>query len=233
MAKNGYSPQLQRRYREYNWFESIGAGAMVRTGDQVSLEGAVYSLQRQLGLDVHIGGKSSLGLHGKAHYLNMHQKTTLFAPLKENLPRWFLNYEGWRNKYTFTQTDFLPRDIGLLGMSYQGYEIRISSVARAIMECLYLAPKEQSLIECYEIMEGLNNLRPQVVQELLEKCNSVKVKRLFLYMADKAEHSWLKYLQVDKIDLGTGKRSIVEHGVYNAKYQIIVPKELEKNEHGI
>ena len=178
--------------------------------------------------------KSALGIHGKAHYLSMHQqKTALFAPPKENLPKWFINYEGWRDKFTLTQTDFLPADIGIIRVNYNGHVIKMSSPARAIMECLYLAPKGQSLLECYEIVEGLNNLRPQNVQELLEKCKSVKVKRLFLYMTDKANHSWFKYLQVDKIDLGKGKRSIAGKGVYNAKYQIIVPKELEKDERGI
>ena len=233
MVKNGYSLDLQRQYRKSNWFESIGSGAMVRTGEQVSLEGALYSLQRQLELKVHIGAKSALGMHGKAHYLSVNPKRSLFGPLKEALPKWFIDYEHWKNQLTFTQTNFLATDIGLVELNYNGHLIMVSSAARAIMECIYLAPKKQSLVECYQIIEGLNTLRPQIVQRLLEKCNSVKVKRLFLYMADKANHNWFKYLQVEKIDLGTGKRSIVEHGVYNAKYQITIPKELEKDERGI
>ena len=75
-------------------------------------------------------------------------------------------------------------------------------------------------------MEGLNNLRPAVVQELLERCKSVKVKRLFLYMADKASHEWFNHIMVAKVDLGTGKRAIVKDGVYIPKYEITVPKEL-------
>jgi Transcriptional regulator, AbiEi antitoxin, Type IV TA system len=98
------------------------------------------------------------------------------------------------------------------------------------MECLYLAPLKQELMECFELMEGLNNLPPKQVQTLLENCQSVKVKRLFLYMAEKADHSWFKQLDITKVDLGKGKRSIVKHGVLIDKYGIIVPKELE--EHG-
>ena len=97
------------------------------------------------------------------------------------------------------------------------------------MECLYLAPKAQPILEVFELMEGLNNLRPAVVQALLEGCNSVKVKRLFLYLADKAGHDWLAYLKLDKVDLGSGKRAIVSDGVYVSKYQITVPRELEKH----
>ncbi len=99
------------------------------------------------------------------------------------------------------------------------------------MECLYLAPKSQPLLEVYELMEGLNNLRPTLVQQLLEQCTSIKVKRLFLFMADKAGHDWFDYLDMSKIDQGSGKRSIVESGIYNPKYKITVPKELGY-EHG-
>jgi hypothetical protein len=40
-------------------------------------------------------------------------------------------------------------------------------------------------------MEGLNTLRPDLVQELLEKCSSVKVKRLFMHLAEQFQHPWL------------------------------------------
>jgi hypothetical protein len=56
----------------------------------------------------------------------------------------------------------------------------------------------------------------------------VKVKRLFMYMAEKAGHSWFTYIDLKNIDLGKGKRSIVKNGVYNAKYQITIPRELEE-----
>jgi hypothetical protein len=79
-------------------------------------------------------------------------------------------------------------------------------------------------------MEGLNALRPDQVQELLEACTSVKVKRLFLYLADKAGHQWFSKININHLDLGSGKRSIVKQGVYVAKYQITVPKEMEINE---
>ena len=98
------------------------------------------------------------------------------------------------------------------------------------MECLYLTPQKQDLMECYELMESLNNLNPKQLQLLLEKCKSVKVKRLFMYLSEKAGHEWFRYLDLNKIDLGKGKRSIVKNGVYVSKYKITVPKELEKHD---
>ena len=95
-----------------------------------------------------------------------------------------------------------------------------------MMECLYLVSEKQDLQECYKLMEGLNNLRPTLVQQLLEQCSSIKVKRLFLYLAEKAGHEWFRRLDLKKIDLGSGKRCVVKQGVYIEKYKITVPKKL-------
>jgi hypothetical protein len=83
---------------------------------------------------------------------------------------------------------FLPPKTGLRTIEHSAFSLQISNPIRALLECLYLIPKKQEFVECYEIMEGLNNLRPKQVQELLEQCTSIKVKRLFLYMAEKAGH---------------------------------------------
>ena len=38
-------------------------------------------------------------------------------------------------------------------------------------------------------------------------------------MADKAQHPWLNYLDLQKIVLGKGNRSLVEKRVYVSKYK--------------
>lgn len=229
MKTNGYSLDLQRRYRNSNWFESLGSGAMIRKGDSVSYEGALFALQKQANLSIHIGGRSALNLLGKAHYLELSsQRIYLFGPTNENLPLWFRD-KDWGVELIHKKSDFLPKTAGLTEFESRDFSIRISNPARALMECLYLAPKMQSLLECNEIMESLTTLVPSTVQLLLESCKSVKVKRLFLYLAEKADHAWLKHINLEEIDLGSGKRSIIARGVYNAKYQITVDKELEES----
>lgn len=230
LADNGYSLDLQQRYKKSRWFESVGTGALIRSGDHVDYLGGVYALQNQLGLSVHPGGKTALGLQGKAQYLELSSKhVQLFGDHSEYVPLWFKRRD-WEVNVKCTMSSFLPPELGLIELSHKQFKVKVSEPARAIMECLYLAPKSQSLIETYELMEGLNNLRPASVQRLLESCSSVKVKRLFLYMADKANHDWLRFLNVDNVELGSGKRSIVANGVYVAKYQITVPRELESME---
>lgn len=94
------------------------------------------------------------------------------------------------------------------------------------MECLSLCPNQFPLTETYELMEGLTSLRPAQVQTLLEQCKSVKVKRLFLYFAGRAGHSWFKYIDTKQIDLGSGVRSLANEGTFVAKYQLVLPKEI-------
>lgn len=229
LVQQGYSADLQKRYRKSNWLESLGSGAMIRSSDSVDYYGAIYALQKQAGLSIHPAGRTALSLLGKAHYLELSStKAVLFASDKEKLPLWFKNHD-WGVKIECHSTGFLPANLGLIDFEVKNFSIKISSPARAVMEFLYLAPEKQELLECFELMEGLNNLHPKVVQELLEQCSSIKVKRLFLYLADKANHEWLQYLDLQKIDLGSGKRSLTKNGVYVSKYQITVPKELAKH----
>jgi len=227
LVGQGYSLDLQKQYRRSQWFDSIGTGALIRHGDQVDYLGGIYALQSQLGLCVHPAGKTALSLLGKSHYLEFSTKTAqLFGGKDGHLPLWFKKRD-WGVNVECKQTSFLPPELGLVEIEHKSFKVKISSPARAVMECLYLAPKSQPLLEVFELMEGLNNLRPATVQKLLESCTSVKVKRLFLYLADKACHEWLTYIKLDNVDLGSGKRAIVRDGVYVSKYQITVPRELE------
>jgi hypothetical protein len=71
-------------------------------------------------------------------------------------------------------------------------------------------------------MEGFTTLRPKLVSELLECCNSIKVKRLFLFLAEHYNHTWVR--SISKVDLGSGKRLVVKNGCFDRKYGITVPK---------
>lgn len=230
LGRQGYSAELLRTYRNSHWLQAIGNGAMVRQNDTVDYTGAIYALQNQLNVSIHQGAKTALALMGKSHYLGLGEEVVyLFGSKGERLPLWFKNH-NWDVEIVYVASGLLPANIGMIETELKNYAISISSPARALMECLYLAPQKQDLRECFEIMEGLNNLNPAGVQELLVNCTSVKVKRLFLYLAQKADHVWFKHLNLNIIDLGRGNRSVVANGVYIADYRITVPKDLEPDE---
>ena len=224
----GISRNLQRHYLQSGWLEPIGRGAYKRPNETVQWPGGVYTLQNQARLKVHIGAITALSLQGLAHNIRFTREIIyLFSPYNENLPRWFKDYD-WENEVFHQQTSFLPADLGIIEFYDRNIPVKQSSSERAIIESLYLAPKKTDLIECYHLMEGLVNLKPSLVQELLFQCNSIRVKRIFLYLADKANHQWLKFVDLSTLNLGSGNRSIAAGGTYISKYQITIPKELKE-----
>lgn len=227
LKRHGYSSDLLKIYRASNWFKSIGIGAMIRSGDSVGYTGAVYALQTQANFPIHIGAHSALSLLGKSQYLELSNTPTikLFAAEGTKLPVWFKNYD-WKVKLEFYTTSIIPSELALTEYDINGnFKVKISNPARAIMECINLASNTQDYIECYELMEGLNNLNPKTVQLLLENCSSIKIKRMFLFLAEFQKHEWFNYLHLEKIDLGQGKRSLIKNGAFDSKYQITIPKE--------
>lgn len=233
LLEQGVSAQLAKRYVESGWMEPIGHGAYKKAADGLIWQSGVHALQVQLEIPVHVGGLSALSYHGVSHYLRLGKEPLfLFVPPAIHLPKWFNNYD-WGRVMVVVRTSFLPQAAGIKSYQEQNIKINYAIVERAVLELLYLAPKQIDILECYQIVEGLHNLRPNLLQTLLEGCSSVKVKRLFLFMAEKAQLPAMKYLNVEKIDLGKGDRSIVKHGKYDSKYQLVLPEELVNNERSI
>lgn len=225
LEKQGYSTSLLAQYRKNSWIASIGYGANIRPKDKVDWTGGLVALQEQAGLLVHVGGKSALQLQGYAHFLPLGKNTvvTLFGPSGIKPPLWFLKH-SWDVKIFYTMSGiFSKQDLGMTQKNMGAYFIKISAPERAILEVLHLIPHEESYEEAKLLMEGLSTLRPKLIQELLEHCSSVKVKRLFMHLAEKCNHDWGKELTKEKIDFGKGKRMIVRGGYFDPKYNISVP----------
>jgi hypothetical protein len=66
-------------------------------------------------------------------------------------------------------------------------DLEVATFEQAAFQIVYLVPKRQSYEEAFQVMESLTSMRPQVVQQLLEGCTSVKTKRLFMHAADESE----------------------------------------------
>lgn len=228
LERQGISPALQQRYRTSGWLEPVGRGAYKRPNEQVTWQGGLYAMQAQSDLPIHAGALTALALQGYAHYVRLGAETVfLFSPPKINLPAWFRNRD-WGQKIHHCKTSVLPSGLGLVDYQAGAFSVKISGSERAFLECLHLAPDTVDLVECYQVMEGLTTLRPKLLQPLLEQCSSVKVKRLFLYMAEKAGQDWLNDLDISKFDLGAGARTLTKGGVYVSRYGLTVPEELVK-----
>jgi hypothetical protein len=149
-------------------------------------------------------------------------------PKQQLVPDWMKKGDFDKTlKFFSTEAFIKPR---LSTFSIEGADLLISPPEQAFLECLLLAPKQYAFMDLFYIMEQLTTLRSDILQDLLEHTENIKVKRMFLYMAEKAGHYWVKSLDVNKIDTGTAKHQLVENGVYVPKYKITVPKELYEYE---
>jgi hypothetical protein len=221
----GFSHDLLTQYKKSGWIQSFGRGAYVLSGDRVEWPGAVYALQKQLGLNVHPGGKTALELKGYGHYLPSGKRTIfLYATQGLVLPAWFKG-ERLGVKFFLVRTNLFREapERGFSEVKEKEFTVKVSAAERAAMEMLHLVPGRVGFDEALRIMESLATLRSEMVQEMLCACRSIKVKRLFLAMAERHGHPWVSELDLSLVDLGKGKRMIVPGGRYDKKYQITVP----------
>lgn len=219
--ENDFSEELLHAYKKSKWIKSIGTGAYIKLNDKYDIDSAIYALQTQLGLSTHIGGISALNeKYGLVHNIPFNRKIFLYAQRQETLPKWFKKI--FQNQIVLIRTNFISQNIGMENFNKISYSVKIPSKERAILELLYLVPNKITANEAYQLMELLSILRPALLQKLLENTNSIKIKRLFLYMAEKINFPWFKKLNIKNLYLGKGKKLIVKGGKLDKKYNIVI-----------
>lgn len=215
--------RLADKYVRSGWLKRLGHGAYVRAGSTVDWPGAVHALQAQLGLDLHPGAMTAFELRGYAHYLALGgRQVMLFGRTGTKLPTWFSN-SRWSQPVTLvTARLFRDPEQAVSMVRIDNLELVVATLERAALELMYLVPKRQSYEEALQIIESLTSLRPQIVQQLLENCTSVKAKRLFMHAAERMNHPWIGRLDLSRVDFGSGKRTIHPGGRLDKKYNLVV-----------
>jgi hypothetical protein len=222
----GVYRQLTHRYLASGWLEKLGHGAFIRSGDSVDWLGAVYALQEQLKLKVHIAADTALHMRGLGHFLPLGEKMVvhLFGGRSTSLPGWFTRH-AWDVQIRYHQNLLFdgPCDAGFSTIESGRFGLLVAAPERAILETIQLATSNASLEHAAELMNGLTTLRPDEVQTLLEACRSIRVKRFFLWSAAASGHAWFNKIKLDNIHLGSGKRQMFKSGAYDATYRITIP----------
>ena len=214
----------------------------------------VISLQMVLERPVVLGGRSALEFDGFSHYASSSGLREIHLYGDEPAPGWlgklpietpfvFHNarklfraepiaegFEALKAVLASGQpSDHAPIH-GSLTWKYIGdrdWPLVLSTPERAVLELLDRVPGAETFHQADMLMEGLVNLSPRRLERLLRECRSVKVKRLFLWFAERHGHAWLNRLDREGIDLGSGKRMLVRGGKLDPKYQITVPGNLD------
>jgi len=219
---------------------ALSPGVYAKWDSHPTWQGLVYSLQQNLGMNMTVGGLSALELQGFSHYLPLSagRKTHLFGTAR--LPSWLsklipdLQFE-WHNEWKLlggkkvsqaNQPDPLKQFTNLQNWKEGKPDLVISSPERALLELLIDVPNKVSFDHADQLMQGMTSLSPRSIQALLEKCQSIKVRRLFFWLADRHQHPWLGKLHPENIGMGSGKRVLFKNGKLDKKYNITVPKSL-------
>ncbi len=210
----------------------------------------VVSLQLVLERAVVVGGRTALELQGYGHYASGRPPVEVHLYGDDGAPGW-LRKLPLDTAFVFHNARRLFRDEPVAGalerlkavMADEGddvmhdsltwqrfgegqWPIVLSTPERAVLELLDEVPNRETFHQADALMDGLANLRPQRIERLLGACRSVKVRRLFLWLADRAGHAWLERIDRDGVDLGRGKRMLVRGGRLDARYGITVPEDL-------
>ena len=232
----GISPQLVRKYVAGGWLRPLARGVYARPAQPVAWQGVVLGLQRLGGCPVHVGGISALNLQGQAYYLPLggERRIHLWSHASDTtaLPAWVTAVQ-LPQEILLQNARLFDAETGAMGLTevltgLRDWQLTVASAERAIIEVLSMVDETAaSFTHAAELFEGLTVLRPDVVQRLLEDCRSIKVRRLFLFLADRQDYAWCRKLQIERIGLGSGKRLVTRGGRLDKRFLITVPGEMD------
>lgn len=246
LRTHGYASNLLARYVRSGWLSAPARGVYARPRVQLHWTGVMQSLQQREGLRLHVGGRFALAWRGHEQYLRLGEPTpiTLYGP--DRLPGWVMKLPMRERFVHCGRGPFAPTSMRFACeaddecLFEQGLELEVEANTlgagvvmagneRAMLELCDEKPGTALILEADAVMQGLTGLRPNLVGTLLQRCRSVKAKRLFLALAERHGHAWLARVALDGIDLGSGKRVLAPGGRLHPKYQITLPEAL--NEH--
>lgn len=232
LLKKGFSRPRVDAFIRNGVLQAVARGAYRRPGPPLKWQHLHYSL-RELGHDLHVGGLSAMQQQGLSHYLALSDKNAIQLYCPATLPSWLPKVDG---DFTFTQHklklfEVLPES-ALLNQPFGHWDwpILYATPELALLELAAEVSSKADFSQLDKLFDSAVNLRPVLLQSLLSSCGQVKAKRLFLWFAQRHHHAWFNALNVDGVDLGSGKRMIVSGGVLDKRYQITVPKEMVKHD---
>jgi hypothetical protein len=235
MERHGYSTGLRSQYVSAGWLVQPVRGTFKRPLGELSWQKVVVSLQKLLGSDLVVGGRTALEAQGFSHYLSATGPSTVHLYGVHTPPGW-LTKLPLKEKFRFHRSQVLFKTLAGAGGLQAGtlrhapgpseWPLIMSTPERALLELLDQLPRHESFHQVDMLVEGLRTLSPRRLQMLLADCKSIKVKRLFFWFAERHQHTWLQQIDRAGINLGTGKRMLVKGGKLDPKYLITVPDDL-------
>ncbi|QPN43152.1 type IV toxin-antitoxin system AbiEi family antitoxin domain-containing protein [Priestia aryabhattai] len=174
LQKIGISNQRAAGYAKSGWLTRVAHGVYVFPGESLRLPSALSYLAMQIE-GLHVGGYSALLEHDSTPLV-------LWGDARAALPRWFS--ERFSVRYSHARlfdwegSSMPEQTLTDAGPALGG--IKCSTPERAMLEMLYDVGGKQSLEDAYSAFSQVKVMYPDIVGDLLQRCTSVKAKRLFL-----------------------------------------------------
>lgn len=205
LANYGLRASHAAHLAKSGWLKRLGRGVYQLQGGQLERDKSLIFLSAQVP-GLHVGGKTALAWRGVRHQLAVRERLTLWGDSPVRLPLWFK--EAFNVTYQTTQLfdAALPAGYGLSSLPTGDAQLRVSVPERALLELFSDAGKRQSLSETMQVAEGVRNLRPDILEVLLQHCQRVKAVRLAKAFAEKYEQPWLGLVTKHSERLGSSSR---------------------------
>lgn len=218
-------------YVRSGFLSSFARGLYHRKSDYSLTWQEVVASLADLGYEAHVGGASVVRDAGLEHFVSVSNSATSISLYSaESLPKW-LSDTPIQEILTATKQSWLMK---LPGSVYRtqsfgqwNRELKYATLELALLEQLVDAKLESDIVAIDRQLEGMANLSPTRLNELLKLCPNVKAKRLCGWLLERHDHAWIKRIDWNTVDLGKGKRSIIKGGRYNDQWQITVPRKME------
>lgn len=206
MLRNmGVGAALAAHMVKSGWLQRLSQGVYLLTGDTPSSDGSISYLSRCIP-GLHVGGKTALSWQGVRHNIAFREKVVLWGRKPYRIPPWVTEHLSYSYQTTTLFDDDFPYGNGLKPLPAGDPGVLVSVPERAILELASDIGKGQSMEEASNLMVGLRNLRPDVLDEFLSHCKRVKVVRLVRDLGLEADFSLARDLQKHVDRLGAGKR---------------------------
>ena len=188
-------------------------------------------LQNELNLDVYPGGYSAMvGWHHRHHSILNPLRERLYGTDVYKVPKELLKGD-WQRKFNFYKNDFFPKKLGIDKIKTRGYQLKIPSLERSLLEMVYDIDNRTTIDSVFVYFLDLPEINPKLFQQLLERCTSEKVKRFGLFLAEETFYDYFKEMDTTNIRLNLKENLDVTDGHrfpnHVPKYNIEVPGHLD------
>jgi len=240
LLKQGFTSHSIDNHLKSGALEKIVKGIYMRQESKLSWRSVISPLPGMIEAPVSVGGLTALELQGFAQYLPLSgkRKIHLYSPVP--CPAWLkgafkqiVDAElHWHRTARLWVTGWPEKPMMNEQIWQEDMMMPVAAPEQAVFEMLTLLPDEMSFEHAEQLMQGLTQLSPKKLGLLLNSCRSVKVKRLFFWLADRFDYPWCGRLDVNDYDLGSGKRVIAKAGKLDSRYGITIPQEFYRENAG-